>query len=157
MLYLDVRSIGKPSEHWQSEALAMYQQRIESLAKLSTTTYDCPKRSRQQGLQSLIDKERDLLFRDLPIGCYRITLDERGKHFDTHELMNHLCDKQRNYRRLVFLLGGPDGHHPSARSEAHLVLSLSRFTLPHMFAKIILYEQLYRCLTLMTNHPYHRT
>lgn len=156
MLHLDVRSIGKPTEHWQNDALKMYQHRIQSLAKLNTTTYACPKRSRQHQLSSLVEKEREMLFRDLPVGSYRIILDERGKHFDTLGLMRHLLDRQRDYSHLVFLLGGPDGHHHSARNDAHLVLSLSHFTLPHMFAKIILYEQLYRCLTLMTNHPYHR-
>ena len=157
MLYLNVRSIGRPSEKWQENALTMYQQRIQAMAKLTSVTHDTPRRLKHQRSSSLIELERDLLCRDLPTSSYLITLDERGKSLNTSEFMHHLVNAQRNYRHLVFLLGGPDGHHADTRSDAHLVLSLSCFTLPHMFAKIMLYEQLYRCLTLMNNHPYHRS
>jgi 23S rRNA (pseudouridine1915-N3)-methyltransferase len=54
------------------------------------------------------------------------------------------------------LLGGPDGHGSPVLEGCTLRLSLSRLTLPHGLARVVLAEQLYRAATLLTNHPYHR-
>ena len=57
---------------------------------------------------------------------------------------------------MAFLIGGPDGHGPEALAGADLKLSLGKMTLPHMLARIVLVEQLYRAATILSGHPYHR-
>ncbi|KGM31825.1 23S rRNA (pseudouridine(1915)-N(3))-methyltransferase RlmH, partial [Inquilinus limosus] len=56
----------------------------------------------------------------------------------------------------AFLIGGADGHDESVRGRAELLLSFGRLTWPHMLARTMLAEQLYRAQTILSGHPYHR-
>jgi 23S rRNA (pseudouridine1915-N3)-methyltransferase len=53
-------------------------------------------------------------------------------------------------------LGGPDGHDAESRVKADMVMSFGPMTFPHRLARIMLLEQIYRALTILVNHPYHR-
>jgi len=57
---------------------------------------------------------------------------------------------------LAFAIGGPDGLPREVLTRSHLTLSLSRLTLPHALARLVLVEQLYRAHCILANHPYHR-
>jgi 23S rRNA (pseudouridine1915-N3)-methyltransferase len=57
---------------------------------------------------------------------------------------------------VAFLVGGPDGLDPALKASAEVQLRLSSFTLPHALVRVLLAEQLYRALTILDNHPYHR-
>lgn len=85
-----------------------------------------------------------------------VSLDERGSEFSTRELAAWLGKRMQEGRDLAFLIGGPDGHGPEVRARSHMTLSLSRLTLPHALARVLLLEQLYRAVSLLANHPYHR-
>lgn len=87
----------------------------------------------------------------------RILLDERGKALTSQQFaaeLRRLRDGGDN--EIAFLLGGPDGHGEPARAAARWGLSLSAMTLPHGLARIVLAEQFYRAITILTGHPYHR-
>lgn len=97
------------------------------------------------------------LLAKVPEGCVVIALDEKGKSFTTKELANYIQRERENGRGgLTFLIGGPDGHGGDVLDKACLKLSLSAMTLPHGLARIVLAEQLYRALTVLAGHPYHR-
>jgi 23S rRNA (pseudouridine1915-N3)-methyltransferase len=87
---------------------------------------------------------------------YVVSLDERGGEFSTRELAVWLGKRMQEGRDLAFLIGGPDGHAPEVRSRTDLCLSLSRLTLPHALARVLLLEQLYRAVSVLASHPYHR-
>jgi 23S rRNA (pseudouridine1915-N3)-methyltransferase len=87
---------------------------------------------------------------------YAVTLDERGSEFSTRELAAWLGKRMQEGQDLAFLIGGPDGHAPEVLARGNLSLSLSRLTLPHALARVLLIEQLYRAHSLLTHHPYHR-
>jgi 23S rRNA (pseudouridine1915-N3)-methyltransferase len=87
---------------------------------------------------------------------YVVSLDERGSEFSTRELAAWLGRRMQEGRALAFLIGGPDGHAPEVRARSNMSLSLSRLTLPHALARVVLLEQLYRAHSLLSNHPYHR-
>ncbi|MDH5738325.1 MAG: 23S rRNA (pseudouridine(1915)-N(3))-methyltransferase RlmH, partial [Gammaproteobacteria bacterium] len=57
---------------------------------------------------------------------------------------------------LAFFIGGPDGLSNACRQRADFSWSLSRLTFPHFLVRVLLAEQIYRCWTLMNNHPYHK-
>jgi 23S rRNA (pseudouridine1915-N3)-methyltransferase len=57
---------------------------------------------------------------------------------------------------LAFLIGGPDGLAPEVLARSNYTLALSRLTLPHALARVLLTEQLYRAHCILANHPYHR-
>ena len=64
--------------------------------------------------------------------------------------------KDNGIPHVACLLGGPDGVAPSLRNRAHWGISFGRFSLPHQLARILVFEQLYRAMTLLAGHPYHR-
>ena len=67
-----------------------------------------------------------------------------------------LAGRMQEGRDLAFLIGGPDGLSPEVLSRSDTSLSLSRLTLPHALARVVLAEQLYRAMSILTHHPYHR-
>jgi 23S rRNA (pseudouridine1915-N3)-methyltransferase len=97
------------------------------------------------------------LSRTVPDGALIVVLDERGKAFDSPEFAKFIGDAADNGQRdMVFIIGGADGVDPELRDRARLVLNLGRLTWPHQLVRILLAEQLYRAVTILTGHPYHR-
>lgn len=86
-----------------------------------------------------------------------LLLDERGEHLSTAQLAGRVAELERaGTSRVTLFIGGPDGHGPELRAAAHGSLALSRLTLPHDLARVVLLEQLYRVEALRSGHPYHR-
>ena len=85
-----------------------------------------------------------------------MALDERGTQMSTRELADWLGGRMQEGRDLAFLIGGPDGFAAEVAARSDMTLSLSRLTLPHALARVVLAEQLYRAMTIFTHHPYHR-
>lgn len=87
-----------------------------------------------------------------------ITLDEQGKSLSSREFAHILGEWQRQgIRSCAFLIGGSDGLDTSLLGpKAHLSLSFGRMSWPHMLARALLSEQLYRAHALLSGHPYHR-
>ena len=83
-------------------------------------------------------------------------LDERGTQLATHELAAWLKERMRLGVDLAFVIGGPDGFAPPVLARSNFTLSLSRLTLPHALARVLLAEQLYRAYSILAHHPYHR-
>lgn len=100
------------------------------------------------------DEEKRLLER---VGDdYLVALDEHGKSLTTLDLAKWLSQRQQDGRDLAFVIGGPDGHGPEILKKATLRWSLSALTFPHAMVRVILAEQLYRAVSVLHNHPYHR-
>lgn len=90
-------------------------------------------------------------------GTALIALDETGKSLTSNDFATRLSDmRDQGTRRLVLAIGGPDGHASELLARADLKLSLGRMTWPHQMVRILLAEQLYRAVTILAGHPYHR-
>ena len=83
-----------------------------------------------------------------------VALDERGETLST-EAFARLVDEGRRAGRLAFALGGPYGHGAALRASAWRTVRLSELVLNHEVARVLLYEQLYRAMTLLEGVPYH--
>ena len=81
---------------------------------------------------------------------------ERGKVHCTEAFARLISGWAQEGRDVVFLIGGAEGLDPALKQSAHLMLSLSAMTLPHQLVRVLLAEQLYRAVSLLRNHPYHR-
>ncbi len=92
----------------------------------------------------------------LPAGCRRVALDERGEAPTTRQLAERLGRWMEQGDDVAFLIGGPDGLDPRLKSAAHETLRLSSLTLPHALVRVILAEALYRATSVIKGHPYHR-
>jgi len=85
-----------------------------------------------------------------------VPLDERGSELSTAELAAWLAAQQPSGPELAFLVGGADGLDDAVLARGERCWSLSRLTLPHGLARVLLMEQLYRAASLLGGHPYHR-
>lgn len=87
----------------------------------------------------------------------KVVLDERGKTLSSPAFADVLRDaRDDGVAEMAFLIGGPNGHHASVRDAADLRLALGAMTLPHALARALLMEQIYRAITIVAGHPYHR-
>lgn len=102
-------------------------------------------------------EEASLLLAAVPAGAAVVALDERGRDLDSAgfaRLLGRWRDEGR--AEAAFLIGGADGHDDAVRDRAELLLSFGRLTWPHMLARAMLAEQIYRAQTILSGHPYHR-
>jgi 23S rRNA (pseudouridine1915-N3)-methyltransferase len=101
--------------------------------------------------------EAALLDRACPLGALRVVLDERGRTLTSPEFADNLArwrdDGQAN---LAFFIGGADGLDPGLRDRADFALSFGKMVWPHMLARVMLTEQLYRAAAILAGTPYHR-
>lgn len=102
-------------------------------------------------------REWELLVEAAPTGAKRIVLDERGKPLASAAFAAEIGRwRDEGAPAAAFLIGGADGHADAARKAADLVLAFGPQTWPHMLARAMLCEQLYRAMTILSGHPYHR-
>ena len=85
-----------------------------------------------------------------------IALDERGQPWTTRVLADHLSRWSLEAREIAFVIGSADGLADSVKRDAHATVALSALTLPHGLVRILVAEQLYRAVSLLSRHPYHR-
>ena len=92
-----------------------------------------------------------------PANSVTILLDERGEALSSTAFAKKLEGwRDGGKREARFLIGAADGHDDKARGEADLLLSFGPATWPHMLARTMLAEQLFRATSILANHPYHR-
>ncbi len=92
----------------------------------------------------------------MPKGALKIVLDESGKLISTQQLAQRMTQWRESGRDVAFVIGGADGTAAELKSGADWLWSLSPLTLPHGLARVLLAEQLYRALSILNHHPYHR-
>lgn len=136
-----VFAVGKLRDAWVADGCAEYLQRL---------------RVRQPTEVVELKSSKELLTR-VPPRYLRWVLDERGVIPSSRELSQKLAQAQGTGRPgLALLIGGPDGVPNELRSGADYLLSLSRLTLPHRLARLVLLEQIYRAASILAGEPYHR-
>jgi len=87
-----------------------------------------------------------------------IVLDEFGRQLSSKKLADEMGRlKDDGVQDVAFLIGGPDGHGQQVLESARLKLAFGAMTWPHRLVRIMLAEQIYRSVTIMLNHPYHRS
>ena len=157
---LTIAAIGKLKSGPEKLLAEDYASRIPVLGKKAgislLTIKDWSESQRPDASQRMAEEEA-LLWSAAPAGAYAVALDERGKAPTSQgfaEKLRLLADRGQN--DIIFMLGGPDGHAPATREKADELLALGPMTWPHRLARIMLLEQIYRSVTILVNHPYHR-
>jgi 23S rRNA (pseudouridine1915-N3)-methyltransferase len=101
--------------------------------------------------------EADALMRAVPQAAAVVALDERGRTLSSTDLADRLAGfRDAGRSDLAFVIGGADGLMRELRERADLVLSFGPMVWPHMLARVMLFEQLYRAATILSGSPYHR-
>ena len=152
---LTLLSVGDKLPAWANAAVAEYLKRMPREARVDLVEIKPEKRAGQSA-DSIKAIEAARLLDKLPAGSRLVALDEHGRAASTRELADLLARWMAEGRDVALVIGGADGLAPSLLDQAELKLSLSRLTLPHALARVLLAEQLYRAVSLLNNHPYHR-
>ena len=101
--------------------------------------------------------EADLLRKAIPTGALTCALDERGRVMSSPDFAATLARRRdQGAQDIAFLIGGADGIDPALVAEADMVLSFGSMVWPHMLARVMLSEQLYRAASILAGSPYHR-
>ena len=153
-------AIGRLKDSGEVELVGRYQKRIDQTGRAAAlgplTITEIPEARHAEAEKRKAD-EAERLLTAAARADRRIVLDERGRSLSSADFARFLATaRDEGAREMAFLIGGPDGHGANARDGAHLLLSLSPMTLPHGLARVVLVEQIYRALTIISGHPYHR-
>lgn len=113
--------------------------------------------SRAQELQRRKSEEASQLLQLAGDGARIIMMDEYGKDLSSQEFSKLLQNEQdMGTSKLAFAIGGPDGHGDELKTACVRKIRLGSMTWPHQIARILLVEQIYRGITILSGHPYHR-
>jgi 23S rRNA (pseudouridine1915-N3)-methyltransferase len=94
----------------------------------------------------------------IPDGGAIVILDERGESMSSSSFAGRLQGwRSQDRPAVVFIIGGHDGLAPSLREKSNLAIAFGAATWPHQLVRIMLLEQLYRAVTILAGHPYHRS
>ena len=152
-----LRVIGRAQETWHVEALESYLDRLSPFQKIDLI--ELPEGhggSAKPDLAKTRKVEAESLLKGIPDGAFAVALDETGKRFDSPTFAKKLETWAEGGRPVVFLIGGSWGLDASVRDRADVVLSLGEMTLPHLLARIVLLEQLYRAESILSGKTYHK-
>lgn len=146
--------MGRDRSGWFEPAVQGYAERVRRHAELDLQELPAAK-----GALPPADarrREGEALLSKLKPGSWLVALDERGTLLDSVELARLVARARDAGRELVFCIGGDEGLDAPVRERAWKVVALSRMTLPHRLARLVLMEQLYRALSLLRGEPYHK-
>ena len=154
MIRFQINAIGKLKRSPILELINEYKNRIHNQIKINELEF---KRSQGVSEGSIKQGEAELLLADFSRNSYLISMDEKGDLLTSHEFSKFIEQKtNEGYSSFVFFIGGADGLHSSVKKQSDRVISLGKITLPHMLARLILVEQIYRIEKIMGNHPYDK-
>ena len=152
-----VVAVGLKMPRWVDEAFAEYAKRMPRNAR-SWNWWQCgPSRACKEERWSRCSAWKpSASLRRCRTAAKTVALDERGREFTSPAFARWLARRLDEGIDTAFLVGGPDGLAPRLKDKAETIMRLSAMTLPHGLARVLLAEQLYRAVSILQNHPYHR-
>ena len=157
---LIIVAIGRLKKGPEQELVKRYADRIKKSGKAvgltSVETIEIPESKAGDAKTRKLQEANEIRAR-LPEKTMVWLFDERGKSVSSPQFSSYVeqCLDQGN-NALSIVIGGPDGLDPDFRRSADRVLSFGALTMPHQIVRILVFEQVYRSVTILTNHPYHR-
>jgi 23S rRNA (pseudouridine1915-N3)-methyltransferase len=148
--------MGKTREPFIQEGIQKYLRYLGPYTEVSL------RELKEEKIQDLRDapvirkKEAEKIFKALPAGGALIALDERGDEYTSHEFASFVNElMESGVRDALFVLGGAMGLDETVTRRANKVIAMSRWTLTHEMARLVLLEQLYRAFTIIKGKTYH--
>ena len=153
---LVVVAVGTRMPSWVVEGYRAYAKRMPPGTALELIEIKAEARTSGKTVAQMLAAEAQRIRAALPKGGRVVALDERGKDMSTTGLAVQFEAWMQERGPVVFLIGGADGLDAALKKTAAMQLRLSGMTLPHGLARVLLAEQLYRALSIIGGHPYHR-
>ncbi len=147
---------GTRLPEWVNTGFEDYQRRLRT--PLSLELHEIPIATRRPGEnpQPAIAREGVQMLAALKPEDYVVALEVGGKSMNTVQLSEWFARRLQDGRPLALLIGGPDGLAADCVRRSDQQWSLSPLTLPHALVRVIVAEQVYRAMSLLAGHPYHR-
>ena len=152
---LGILAVGHKLPDWAASGCAEYIKRMPRELPLSVVEIK-PEPRGSKTREQLLAAEKARLQSALQGYPRIVVLDERGTDLTTLKLAQRLEGWMREGGDTAFIIGSADGIDDELKSRADDTMRLSSLTLPHAMARLVLCEQLYRALSVVRNHPYHR-
>jgi 23S rRNA (pseudouridine1915-N3)-methyltransferase len=141
---------------WVSDGYDQYARRMPPDCRLELSEIPAVQRGKNADLKRIVEQEGKKLLGSAPKKSQIVALTMEGKSWSTEQLAQQLNCWMQQGSDLALLVGGPEGLHASCLQVASKQWSLSPLTFPHPLVRIIVAEQLYRAISLLRGHPYHR-
>lgn len=147
--------VGRLGDSWLKQGAAEYLSRLQRHHVVEMIELK-EEQGSQKDLVTLLRREGQRILERIPVDAFTIVLDEKGKSCTSEALAEHLQhDMLHGARDWCLVIGGAYGLDDAVRQRADQLLSLSKMTLTHQMARVLLLEQLYRSGTIIRNEPYH--
>ena len=153
---ITVLAVGTKMPRWVDEAVQEYAKRFGRDVQYTLKEIKPEKRGAGVNATQGMAAEEKRILEALPDNAFLVVLDERGKAPTSVELAQYMQRWQQDGEHVCFVIGGADGMTDTLKQKARLMLRLSSLTLPHGMVRVLLTEQLYRAVSILNNHPYHR-
>ncbi|HTS40614.1 MAG TPA: 23S rRNA (pseudouridine(1915)-N(3))-methyltransferase RlmH [Xanthobacteraceae bacterium] len=157
---LVVAAIGRLKESPERELVERYRKRAEQIGRrigFREVELIEIRESRAQEVGKRKVEESIALASIIPEKAAAVVLDEHGDNLDSAVFAGQLRKWRDDGRpAIAFIIGGDDGLMPTLREKATLTLALGAATWPHQLVRVMLFEQIYRALSILSGHPYHR-
>lgn len=156
MLKITVVCLGTKMPDWVVEGSNDYLKRFSNDVQFKLIEIPLISRTKSSDLSRILEKESVLMQQAIPNNCHVIALDSTGNSFTSEGLAQKITQLQQHNSHFCFLIGGPEGLAANIIKLSQERWSLSKLTLPHPLVRIFLIETLYRALSIINNHPYHK-
>ena len=160
MLKIKIICVGKLKERFYSEAAIEYTKRLERYCNIEITELPearIPENPSHAQIEDALHKESAAIEKHLQSAALTIALCIEGNQIDSPNLSELIKKtKASGTSRLNFIIGGSVGLHNNVKSNADMLLSMSKMTFPHHLARIMLLEQLYRAFNIIDGGKYHK-
>lgn len=151
MARIAIASFGKASSAWAKEEFQVFAGRLSAMTEFEAVEL---KESKRSDSDSRLKEEAEIFNKRFPQPQWRrVLLTEEGKLYKTEDFAKWL--EPRLSQSIVFLIGSAYGLDPALKASADLLWSLSPLTFTHEHARVLLAEQVYRCIQVTRGHPYH--
>ncbi len=145
-------SIGKICSNKQMQEIFQYYYKMINW-KIEIIELEVKKKASPEEIKNL---EANLILEKIKLGQTSIILEEAGKEYSSQEFAKFINKLDSSAKTINFIIGGAYGIGFKLKDLANYSLSLSQMTYPHLFARVMLIEQIYRAQTILNNHPYHK-
>jgi 23S rRNA (pseudouridine1915-N3)-methyltransferase len=146
---------GTRLPRWVNEGYEEYAGRLTQDYRLELREIALGRRSGADAKQA-VAQEGERMMAALPPQPYVVALQVGGRALTSEQLAAFLQERARDGRSVAFCIGGPDGLAAQIDARADFRWSLSALTLPHALARVLVAEALYRAVSIIRGHPYHR-
>ncbi|MGR8947497.1 MAG: 23S rRNA (pseudouridine(1915)-N(3))-methyltransferase RlmH [Gammaproteobacteria bacterium] len=158
-MQIELLCVTKPIRGWVREACGEYEKRLRGQFNFHVKEIQPvggQKTQPKHGGAGHRAKEAERLIAATPKSRVTVALDEKGTQITTRQFAELIDEWQHTAADVTFYIGGADGLDKRLLASVDRRISLSKLTLPHQFARLLFTEQLYRAVSILNNHPYHR-